>query len=77
MKKQVEYEFRLLKVSAIDPTASREELSKIVNAYLAVGWEVFKVDTVTYAGNEAYNAYHFVRYEDVQPEDAVKAPKKA
>ena len=67
-RKQVGYDFRLLKVSAIDPSASREELSKIVNSYLANGWELLDVETVTYAGNEAFVAYHFVQYEDVPDE---------
>lgn len=73
-RKQVGYEFRLLKVSAIDPGASREELSKIVNEYLLVGWELLRAETVTYAGNEAFIAYHFVRYEEVP--DEVRAKSK-
>lgn len=74
MRKQVGYEFRLMKVSAVDPTASREELSKIVNGYLVAGWEILEASTVTYAGNEAFNAYHFVKYEEVA-EDARTSKK--
>jgi hypothetical protein len=65
MLKQVEYDFRLLKVSAVDPGATRQELDKIVNTYLQGGWEILNVQTVEASGNEAFNAYHFVRYEEV------------
>lgn len=68
MKKQVEYDFRLLKVSAIDPSASREELAKIVNMYLQNGWEILSVQTIRAEGNEAFSAYHFVKYETVADE---------
>jgi hypothetical protein len=74
MRKQTGYEFRLLKVSAIDPSASREELSNVVNGYLQSGWEILTVNTIHYAGNEAYSAYHFVKYEDVP--DEVRAKSK-
>ena len=74
MTKQIGYDFRLLKVSAIDPTASREELAKIVNAYLDNGWQILSVDTIHYAGYEAFSAYHFVQYA---PEaDEVRAKSK-
>ncbi len=65
MRKQVAYDYRLLKVSATDPTASRAELSKIVNVYLAEGWEILRAETVHYEANDAFVAYHFVQYEDV------------
>ena len=64
MRKQVAYDYRLLKVSATDPTASRAELGKLVNGYLANGWELFKTETVHYEANDAFVAYHFVQYED-------------
>lgn len=64
MRKQVAYDYRLLKVSATDPTASRKELSTLVNGYLASGWELFKTETVHYEANDAFVAYHFVQYED-------------
>lgn len=63
MRTQVDYDFRLLRVSATDPTAGRSELTRIVKEYLQLGWELIRAETVTYAGNEAFIAYHFVRYE--------------
>ncbi len=75
MRVQTGYEFRLLKVSAIDPTASRDELSKIVNSYLQAGWEILSVNTVSATGNEAFNAYHFVKYEYVPEVAATKSAK--
>ena len=74
MKKQVEYDFRLLKVSAIDPSASRQELDKIVNSYLVDGWQILGAELVRSEGNEAFIAYHFVRYEEVA--DEVRPAKK-
>ena len=73
MRKQVNYDFRLLKVSAIDPSASREELDKIVNAYLKDDWQILGAELVRSEGNEAFIAYHFVKYEDVA--DEVRAKK--
>lgn len=68
MRKQISYDFRLLRVSAVDPSASREELAKIVNAYLENGWQILSAETIHYEGNEAFSAYHFVKYETV-PDD--------
>lgn len=65
MRKQIGYDFRLLRVSAIDPTASREELSVVVNGYLVNGWEILSVQTIRAEGNEAFSAYHFVKYDDI------------
>lgn len=76
MSKQVEYEFRLLKVSAIDPSASREELAKIVNMYLQNGWQILNAETIHYEGNEAFSAYHFVKYETVADEIRESVPAR-
>ena len=70
MRKQVDYEFRLLKVSATDPTASREMLRNMVKGYLDSGWELFKTETVHYEGNDAFVAFHFLKYEDEPVSDA-------
>lgn len=64
MRKQVAYDYRLLKVSATDPSASRQQLSALVNGYLQTGWELIKAETVHYEANDAFVAYHFVQYED-------------
>lgn len=64
MRKQVEYAFRLLRVSAVDPTAGRAELEGMVNSYIDAGWELFKAETISYEANTVYIAYHFVKYED-------------
>lgn len=64
MRKQVAYDFRLLKVSATDPNASRAALSELVNGYLESGWELFKTETVHYESNDAFVAFHFVQYAD-------------
>lgn len=64
MRKQVAYEFRLMKASATDPNASRDILAGIVNSYLNAGWEILSVQTIHYEANEAFSAYHFVKYED-------------
>lgn len=67
MKKQVEYAFRLLRVSATDPTASREMFESEVNKYLAAGFELFRAEHVTFDANVEYVAFHFIRYEDETP----------
>ena len=64
MRKQVDYDFRLLRVSPTDPTASRAELTNIVKAYLEDGWELFKTETVSYEANQVFLGYHFVKYEE-------------
>ena len=38
------------------------------------GWELFKADTVEAKGNEAFVAFHFIKYENV-PETVVAKSK--
>ena len=64
MRKQVAYDYRLLKVSATDPMASRAQLSELVNGYLQTGWTLERSETVHYEANDAFVAFHFVKYED-------------
>jgi hypothetical protein len=70
MPKQVEFDYRLLQVSATDPNASRAKLSEIVNAYLQAGWTLERSETVHYEANTAFVAFHFVKYEE--PEEVAK-----
>lgn len=64
MRKQVAYDYRLLQVSATDPTASRKALSDLVNGYLTNGWQILNTETVHQEANTAFIAFHFVQYED-------------
>lgn len=66
MRKQVDYEFRLMMVSAVDPNAGRGALNGLIREYLQSGWELLRAETVTYEANNAFIAYHFVKYEDVE-----------
>ncbi len=72
MGKQIAYDYRLLKVSATDPQASRQILSELVNGYLVNGWQILNTETVHREANDAYIAFHFVQYES----EPVVASKK-
>ena len=64
MRKQVDYEFRLFRVSAVDPSASRQMLQEEIRAYLANGWEVLSADVTKVDVNDVYVSFSLVKYED-------------
>ncbi len=67
MRKQVDYVFRQLRYSAVDPTASTGANSQWIREnYLSKDYEVIGQEVVRVDGNDVYVGLHFGLYEDVQ-----------
>lgn len=64
-RKQVDFEYRIARVSAVDAGASKDVLADFVRSYLLSGWELIRSETVHYQGNDSFVALHFVKYEEV------------
>lgn len=66
MKKQVDFAFRLLPYSQVNPDQSSASWSKYVREnYLELGWEVQSTEIARVDGNEVFLGITLVRYEDV------------
>lgn len=63
--KQVDYVFRQLEYTRIDPTKTTEAWSEWIRQnYLSQGYEIFKAEVVRAEGNSVFVGIHFVKYED-------------
>lgn len=73
MRKQVDFVFRQLEYSAVDPNKSSEVWSAYIREnYLANGYEVLSSEVVRAEANSVFVAISFVKYVDV-PEPSAKA----
>lgn len=69
MRKQVDYVYRQIQVSAINPEISYVEASRFVREeYLQNGWEVMRSEVVNFEANTVFIGLHFVKYEVVPDE---------
>ena len=64
-KKQVDYVFRQLKYSAVEPGHSTEDWSAWIREnYLSRGYEILSSEVVKADANDVFVGIHFVKYED-------------
>ena len=74
MRKQVDYVFRQLRYSAVDPAASTGANSEWVREnYLSKGYEVIGQEVVKVDANDVYVGLHFAKYEEVSEPVAAKS----
>lgn len=74
MRKQIDYVFRQLRYSAVDPSASTDANSAWVREnYLSKGYEVIGQEVVRVDANDVFVGLHFGLYED----EAEPVKKKA
>lgn len=76
-RKMVDYVFRQLRYSAVDPTASTGANSEWVREnYLSKGYEVIGQEVVRAEANDVYVGLHFAKYEElgdvVVPEEVAR-----
>ena len=65
MRKQIDYVFRQLRYSAVDPTASTDANSAWVREnYLSKGYVVIGQEVVRVDANDVFVGLHFALYED-------------
>jgi hypothetical protein len=77
MRKQVDYVFRQLRYSAVDPTATTQANSEWVrDNYLSKGYEVIGSEVVRVDANDVYVGLHFALYE-FSPEGEVVVDNSA
>jgi hypothetical protein len=73
MRKQVDFVYRQLEYSSIEPEKSTVVWSQWVrDNYLSQGYEILSTDVVRAEANSVYLGISFVKYEDV---DEAKAKK--
>lgn len=73
-RKQVDYVFRQLRYSAVDPAANTAANSAWVREnYLSQGYEVLSSEVVKVDSNDVYVGIHLVKYEDALAETAKSA----
>ena len=69
MRKQVDYAFRQIEYSSIDPQKSSPVWSEWVRQnYLSQGWEILSATVVKAEANSVFVALVFVKYEEVADE---------
>lgn len=61
---QVDYDFRLFQVSAVDPANSRHIMRAEILEYLKDGWEVKTTNVVQVSGNDVFVAVSLVKYSE-------------
>lgn len=78
MRKQVDYSFRQLRYSSVDPAASTAANSAWVrDNYLSQGYEVLSSEVVKVDANDVYVGIAFVKYEEVSDlEPALESVRK-
>jgi hypothetical protein len=65
-RKQVDYVFRQLRYSSVDPNVSTAANSEWIRAnYLSQGYEVLSSSVVRVDNNDVFVGIAFVKYEDV------------
>lgn len=73
MRKQVDYVFRQLRYSAVDPAASTESNSAWVrDNYLSKGYELIGQEVVKVDANDVFVGLHFALYNENVSEPKVK-----
>jgi hypothetical protein len=74
MRKQVDYVFRQLAYSAVDPSKSTQANSAwIRDTYLSQGYEVLSSEVVKVDANDVFVGISFVKYEDAPETTSAKA----